>query len=71
MDHRPVSAMIVAMTTATTSPAADLPLADLAARLQGKLLHDDVARTIYATDASEYQQRPLAWLLAKISTSRI
>jgi len=52
--------MIVAMTTATTSPAADLPLADLAARLQGKLLHDDVARTIYATDASEYQQRPLA-----------
>jgi FAD/FMN-containing dehydrogenase/Fe-S oxidoreductase len=33
------------------------PLAD---RLQGDLVTDDVARTIYATDASEYQERPLA-----------
>ncbi len=52
--------MIVAMSTATASPPAAPPLADLAARLQGKLLRDPVARTIYATDASEYQERPLA-----------
>jgi FAD/FMN-containing dehydrogenase/Fe-S oxidoreductase len=35
-------------------------LADLAARLEGELRLDDVARAIYATDASEYQERPLA-----------
>ena len=32
----------------------------LAARLQGPLLVDDLSRTIYATDASEYQEQPLA-----------
>jgi len=40
--------------------AASAALADLAARLPGRLLVDDLARTIYATDASEYQERPLA-----------
>jgi FAD/FMN-containing dehydrogenase/Fe-S oxidoreductase len=40
------------------SPAPDLAL--LAARLDGDLLVDDLARTIYSTDASEYQERPLA-----------
>jgi FAD/FMN-containing dehydrogenase len=48
------------MSTASVSPPRDLPLADLAARLTGTLLRDDLARTIYATDASEYQERPLA-----------
>jgi FAD/FMN-containing dehydrogenase/Fe-S oxidoreductase len=60
LDDRPVSAMIVAMATTTASPSPSPPLADLAARLPGRLLRDDVARTIYATDASEYQERPLA-----------
>jgi FAD/FMN-containing dehydrogenase/Fe-S oxidoreductase len=35
-------------------------LRDLATRLEGELRLDDVARTIYSTDASEYQERPLA-----------
>ena len=35
-------------------------LAALAARLEGELLLDDLTRTIYSTDASEYQERPLA-----------
>jgi FAD/FMN-containing dehydrogenase/Fe-S oxidoreductase len=35
-------------------------LASLAARLEGDLATDDLARTIYATDASEYQETPLA-----------
>ena len=35
-------------------------LRELAARLSGELRLDDVARSIYATDASEYQERPLA-----------
>ena len=48
------------MSRITSSPPPDLPLADLAATLGGKLLRNDVARTIYATDASEYQERPLA-----------
>jgi FAD/FMN-containing dehydrogenase/Fe-S oxidoreductase len=48
------------MSTATASPPSSPPLGDLAARLRGKLLLDDVTRTIYATDASEYQERPLA-----------
>jgi len=34
--------------------------ATLAARLEGDLLVDDLTRTIYSTDASEYQERPLA-----------
>jgi FAD/FMN-containing dehydrogenase/Fe-S oxidoreductase len=52
--------MSTATATATASPPATPPLADLATRLQGKLLRDEVARTIYSTDASEYQERPLA-----------
>jgi FAD/FMN-containing dehydrogenase/Fe-S oxidoreductase len=32
----------------------------LAARLQGELHHDHLMRTLYATDASEYQEMPLA-----------
>jgi len=52
--------MSTASATATASSPADPPLADLAARLRGQLLRTDVARTIYSTDASEYQERPLA-----------
>jgi FAD/FMN-containing dehydrogenase/Fe-S oxidoreductase len=50
----------------TNSPplhAADLRV--LAVRLEGDLLVDDVSRTIYSTDASEYQERPLAVALPK------
>ncbi|NBP87999.1 MAG: FAD-binding oxidoreductase [Planctomycetia bacterium] len=32
----------------------------LAAQLEGELVTDSLSRTIYATDASEYQERPLA-----------
>jgi FAD/FMN-containing dehydrogenase/Fe-S oxidoreductase len=39
---------------------ATLPLDRLAASLEGDVHADDLARTIYATDASEYQERPLA-----------
>ena len=39
-----------------TSP----PLDRLAASLEGELVADDLTRTIYSTDASEYQERPLA-----------
>ena len=39
---------------------AALPLDRLAASLAGELATDLLARTIYATDASEYQERPLA-----------
>jgi FAD/FMN-containing dehydrogenase/Fe-S oxidoreductase len=52
--------MIVVMSRATSSPLPELPLADLAGRLRGRLLVDETSRTIYATDASEYQERPLA-----------
>ena len=41
-------------------PPSTPQLATLAARLEGDLLVDDLARTIYSTDASEYQERPLA-----------
>jgi FAD/FMN-containing dehydrogenase/Fe-S oxidoreductase len=40
-------------------------LADLAARLPGRVLLDDLTRTIYSTDASEYQERPLAVALPR------
>jgi FAD/FMN-containing dehydrogenase/Fe-S oxidoreductase len=40
-------------------------LRDLAGRLEGELRIDDVARAIYSTDASEYQERPLAVALPK------
>ena len=44
------------MNQSTSTP----PFATLAARLEGDLLVDDLTRTIYSTDASEYQERPLA-----------
>ena len=40
-------------------------LADLARGLEGELLLDDTARQIYATDASEYQELPLAVALPR------
>jgi len=40
-------------------------MAALALRLDGDLLVDDLTRTIYSTDASEYQERPLAVALPK------
>ncbi|NBW88033.1 MAG: FAD-binding oxidoreductase, partial [Planctomycetia bacterium] len=40
-------------------------LAALAGRLTGELRRDPLARTIYASDASEYQERPLAVALPK------
>jgi FAD/FMN-containing dehydrogenase/Fe-S oxidoreductase len=46
--------------TNTTAPHAAAGLDALARRLTGELLVDDLARTIYSTDASEYQERPLA-----------
>jgi FAD/FMN-containing dehydrogenase/Fe-S oxidoreductase len=45
---------------ATTPAAIRAALTALADRLDGELHADDLARTIYATDASEYQERPLA-----------
>ena len=36
------------------------PLASLARRLDGELLTDELALAAYSTDASEYQERPLA-----------
>jgi FAD/FMN-containing dehydrogenase/Fe-S oxidoreductase len=47
------------------SAMATVDLAPLAATLDGELLVDDLARTIYATDASEYQERPLAVALPR------
>ena len=44
----------------TQRAAIDAALHDLAGRLAGELRLDAVARTIYSTDASEYQERPLA-----------
>jgi FAD/FMN-containing dehydrogenase/Fe-S oxidoreductase len=49
------------MNPASSTP----PFATLAARLEGDLLVDDLTRTIYSTDASEYQERPLAVALPK------
>ncbi|MFM7136937.1 MAG: FAD-linked oxidase C-terminal domain-containing protein, partial [Planctomycetota bacterium] len=40
-------------------------LAELSRRLEGELRTDDVARAIYSTDASEYQERPLAVALPR------
>ncbi|MFM8706382.1 MAG: FAD-binding oxidoreductase, partial [Planctomycetia bacterium] len=34
-------------------------------RLAGELLLDPLARTVYSTDASEYQERPVAVALPK------
>ena len=49
----------------TTSPPLDAELAALAARLEGDLHHDAIMRTLYATDASEYRELPLAVALPK------
>jgi FAD/FMN-containing dehydrogenase/Fe-S oxidoreductase len=45
---------------APSATAAATDLAALARRLEGELLADETARRVYATDASEYQERPLA-----------
>ena len=45
--------------TAAAPTAVTDRLRALAGRLAGELRLDDVARTIYSTDASEYQERPL------------
>jgi FAD/FMN-containing dehydrogenase len=51
---------MVAMTLTAAAPTAVTDrLRALAGRLAGELRLDDVARTIYSTDASEYQERPL------------
>ena len=49
------------MSAVTTTP--DLPA--LAARLTGELHFDDTMRKLYATDASEYQEMPVAVALPK------
>jgi len=41
------------------------PLAALARRLDGDLVVDPLSRTIYSTDASEYQERPIAVAMPK------
>ncbi len=47
--------------TAPAPPApASAAIDALAHRLRGELLRDDLTRTVYSTDASEYQERPLA-----------
>src|SRR4051812_25104575 len=46
------------MSVATATAPADLPT--LAARLTGELHFDDTMRKLYATDASEYQELPVA-----------
>ncbi|NDC62485.1 MAG: FAD-binding oxidoreductase [Planctomycetia bacterium] len=51
--------------TAPEHVPADPRLGRLAARLEGELLIDDLSRTIYSTDASEYQERPLAVALPR------
>ncbi|NQW47635.1 MAG: FAD-binding oxidoreductase, partial [Planctomycetes bacterium] len=48
------------MTTKTPTEQSTGRLAELADCLEGELLVDILARTIYSTDASEYQERPLA-----------
>lgn len=47
----------------STSSSSDLP--QLAARLTGALHYDHTMRSLYATDASEYQELPLAVALPK------
>ncbi|MBM4020952.1 MAG: FAD-binding oxidoreductase [Planctomycetes bacterium] len=48
-----------------TTPALLAALRALADRLEGDLRLDDLARSSYATDASEYQERPLAVALPR------
>src|SRR3954469_6777324 len=45
--------------------AATADLSSLAARLTGELYFDDTMRKLYATDASEYQEMPVAVALPK------
>ncbi len=49
------------------SPAS-LPLETLASHLEGELHHDETMRRLYATDASEYQELPLAVVLPRTET---
>jgi FAD/FMN-containing dehydrogenase/Fe-S oxidoreductase len=56
------------MSAASSSPALQhnsADLAGLAARLSGELHFDAMMRTLYATDASEYQEMPLAVALPR------
>ncbi len=50
---------MTALASAPQSPEL-AELAELADRMSGPLFFDDAMRTLYATDASEYQERPLA-----------
>ena len=42
-----------------------IELAELAAKIAGELRVDDLSRAIYSTDASEYQEKPLAVALPR------
>ncbi len=54
------------MTAATPSPKiSSAELRTLAAQLEGELHHDRMMRVLYATDASEYQELPVAVALPK------
>ena len=48
-----------------------IPLHDLASRLEGQLHCDDLSRTIYATDASAYQEIPLAVAIPRTESDLI
>ncbi|MFO1451953.1 MAG: FAD-linked oxidase C-terminal domain-containing protein [Opitutaceae bacterium] len=51
--------------TSSPSPFAALDFRPLAAQLEGELHGDDTMRALYATDASEYQERPRAVVLPR------
>ncbi|MBI2814050.1 MAG: FAD-binding protein [Opitutae bacterium] len=57
--------MPAASTLAPPAPAERADLTALAARLAGELHFDATMRTLYATDASEYQELPVAVALPK------
>ena len=51
---------ILTMTTDIASAPPHFALQDLAQKLTGELHFDAAMRTLYATDASEYQELPVA-----------
>ena len=65
MSHRVSSEQKPGADRSRHNPRLQDRLAALAARLDGELLVDDTTLTIYATDASEYQERPLAVALPR------
>ena len=67
MNHRAPSSPNPVAEPSRHDPRLQERLAALAARLDGELLVDDTTLTIYATDASEYQERPLAVALPRQS----